>query len=475
MGQGIYDDDGKVEALEGIVLDISDRKAAEGTLKYNNEHDRWTGLHNREYLVSLLEKDIRMKRDSKKALIGINLDTLQVKASNYGFHYSQNLVKKAAEALSRYCTDKRLLCHARENRFAFYISDYDDRSEIAEFANAIVKTLRSVFATERTGGGIGILEIGHGEDVTDVELLMRRLLIASERYVGLFENDFQVCCYDEELEDLVNRERDIVEALSAIASGSRTNDELLLLYQPIVDLKSYSVQSFEVLSRLRSEKLGPVSPMEFIPIAEKTKLILPVGEIVIVKAFRFLNRLRELGYEEICISVNISVIQLLDPDFVNRLLELAGNMHIDPDHVVIEITESVFASDFNHINSIIGKLKKSGFHIAIDDFGTGYSSLARQRELHVDCMKIDKYFIDKLDTDLDRSITSDIISVAHKLGHCTVAEGVEKETQLQYLKEHGCDKVQGFLISRPITEEDVVRFLENEEKMSWNAVLMGTR
>jgi sensor c-di-GMP phosphodiesterase-like protein len=124
---------------------------------------------------------------------------------------------------------------------------------------------------------------------------------------------------------------------------------------------------------------------------------------------------------------------------------------------------------------IIEKLKKSGFHIAIDDFGTGYSSLARQRELHVDCMKIDKYFIDKLDTDLDRSITSDIISVAHKLGHCTVAEGVEKETQLQYLKEHGCDKVQGFLISRPITEEDVVRFLENEEKMSWNAVLMGTR
>ena len=105
--------------------------------------------------------------------------------------------------------------------------------------------------------------------MTDVELLMRRLLIASERYVGLFENDFQVCYYDEELEDLVNRERDIVEALSAIASGSRTNDELLLLYQPIVDLKSYSVQSFEVLSRLRSEKLGPVSPMEFIPIAEK--------------------------------------------------------------------------------------------------------------------------------------------------------------------------------------------------------------
>ncbi|HPZ04919.1 MAG TPA: EAL domain-containing protein, partial [Clostridiales bacterium] len=110
---------------------------------------------------------------------------------------------------------------------------------------------------------------------------------------------------------------------------------------------------------------------------------------------------------------------------------------------------------------IIEKLKKAGFHIAIDDFGTGYSSLARQRELHVDCMKIDKYFIDKLlETDLDKAITSDIISMAHKLGHCTVAEGVEYESQMRYLKEHGCDRIQGYLLSKPLAGEDALEFLK---------------
>lgn len=459
MGQGIYNDAGEVEALEGIVLDISDRKAIEDMLKYNNEHVRWTGLYNREYLVSLLEKDLRLKKDSKKALVGINLDTVQLLASNYGLNYTQNLIKKAAEALSRLCADNRILFHVRENRFAFYIFDYSDKSELAEFSKTVADMLGALFIAERLGGSIGILEIG--PDETDLEILMRRLLIASERYVGFFDKDFKACFYDENLEALVNRERDITEVLNAIASGIRANDDLVLVYQPIIDLKDDTVCGFEVLSRLKTEKLGLVSPLEFIPIAEKTKLILPVGERVIIKAFRFLNRLKENGYNDISITINISVIQLLDPDFTNRLLELAGDMRIDPKCVGIEITESVFASDFDHINSIIARLKKEGFYIAIDDFGTGYSSLARQRELHVDCMKIDKYFIDKLlYTEPDKAITSDIISMAHKLGHCAVAEGVEDMIQLRYLKEHGCDKVQGYLVSKPLSEEDAISFLK---------------
>lgn len=459
MGQGIYNDDGEVEALEGLVLDISDRKAIENTLKYNYEHDRWTGLYNRDYLVSLLEKEILLKKRSKMALIGINLDTVQLLASNYGFHYSQVLMKKAAEVLSRLCADNRMLFHARENRFAFYIYDYKDKNELLDFSNTLVKTLRSLFVTERIGGGIGILEIGHDDD--DVELLMRRLLISSEKNVGLFEEGFEVCFYDEELEAIVDRERDIIEALNAIASDSRTNDDLILLFQPIIDLKEDSVCGFEVLSRLKTEKLGIVPPLEFITIAEKTKLIIPVGEKVIAKSFGFLNRLREQGYDDISISINISVIQLLDPDFADRLFELVNRMRIEPKNIGIEITESVFSSDFDHINNIIEKLKKAGFHIAIDDFGTGYSSLARQRELHVDCMKIDKYFIDKLlETDLDKAITNDIISMAHKLGHCTVAEGVEYESQMRYLKEHGCDRIQGYLLSKPLAGEDALEFLK---------------
>jgi predicted signal transduction protein with EAL and GGDEF domain len=299
MGQGIYNDDGEVEALEGIVLDISDRKAIENTLKYNNEHDRWTGLYNRDYLVSLLEKDIKAKEKFKKALIGINLSMVQLLTANYGFQYSQNLIKKAAEALSQHCTDNRLLFQPRENRFIFYLFDYKDKNELVDFSDVIAETLESLFVTERIGGGIGILEIEQNQNEVDIDLLLRRLLIASERFVSLFGKDFEICFYDEELEALVNRERDIVEALNVIAADDHTNDDLFLQYQPIMNLRTGSIFGFEALARLRTEKLGLVSPLEFIPIAEKTKLILPIGEKVIVKAFRFLNKLKEHGYDEI--------------------------------------------------------------------------------------------------------------------------------------------------------------------------------
>ena len=465
LGQGIYNKQGRVVALEGIILDISDRKAIENTLKYNNEHDRWTGLYNREYLVSLLEKDAVLKKNSKKALIGINLSTIQLLTANYGYHYSQNLIKKAAEALSQHCIGNCLLFQPRENRFVFYLSDYKDKNELVDFSNAIAETLESFFETDRIGGGIGILEFGQEQNEVDVELLMRRLMIATEKSVSIFEKDFEICFYDEELEAMVNRERDIVEALNVIAADDYTNEDLFLQYQPIICLRTGTICGFEALARLKTKKLGFVSPVEFISIAEKTKLILPIGERVIVKAFRFLNKLKESGYDKLGVAINISAIQLVKPDFTNRLFELMSEMQIDPKNVHIEITESIFASDFDKINTIIEKLRSAGLQIAIDDFGTGYSSLARQKELKVDCLKIDKYFIDKLlDTDLNKAITSDIISMSHKLGHYTVAEGVECKSQLQYLKEHGCDRIQGYFISKPLDEKDAFEFLKKQEQ-----------
>ncbi|MGI6659264.1 MAG: EAL domain-containing protein [Dethiobacteraceae bacterium] len=461
IGQGIYNDAGEVEALEGIVFDISDRKAIEDALKYNYEHDRWTGLHNHDYLVALLEKDAKRKQKAKKALIGINLNMVQVVAANYGFQYAQNLIKKAAEALSQHCTDNCLLFHSRENSFVFYLFDYKDQKELVAFGNVIADTLGSIFITERIGGGIGILEIEQNQSELNVDLQLRRLLIASETSVSMFGRDFEICIYNEELEAIVNREREIVEALSAIAANDDTTDELFLQYQPIMNLRTGSIFGFEALGRLRTGKLGLVSPLEFIPIAEKTKLILPIGEKIIAKALCFLNRLNKLGYNEIGISLNISVIQLLSPNFTNRLFELISEIQVNMKNIYIEITESVFASDYDKINSILEIMRKAGLQIMIDDFGTGYSSLYREQELKADYMKIDKYFIDNLlCADQSKAITGDIISMAHKLGHCTIAEGVEHNIQLQYLQKHNCDKIQGFLISEPLDEDAAIMFLE---------------
>ena len=277
--------------------------------------------------------------------------------------------------------------------------------------------------------------------------------------------DFEISFYDDELEATINRERDIVEALNAIVMDINTTDELFLQYQPIINLSTDSIIGFEALARLRTEKYGLVSPLEFIPIAEKRKLIIPIGEMVLVKALRFLNKLKERGYDDIRVSINISVVELLNPDFINRFFDLIRHMQVNPRNIGIEITESVFITDSNSINHIIEKLKKAGLHIAIDDFGTGYSSLSREKELEVDSTKIDKYFIDRLlHTDLSKAITCDIISMSHKMGHTTIAEGVEDHVQLQYLREHGCDKVQGYLISKPLDEKDAIEFLDKYEK-----------
>jgi PAS domain S-box-containing protein len=276
-----------------IIQDISERKQIEMERKYISEHDRWTGLYNRDYLVSLLEKDTKLKKNYKSALIGIDLSMVQLLAINYGFQYTQNLIKKTAESLSQHCTDNRLLFHTRENCFVFYLFDYRDKNELADFSNIIADTLESLFVTERIGGGIGIIEIEPNQNEVDIELVLRRLLITAERSFSLFGKDFEVCFYDEKLEALVNRERDIVEALTIIAADDHTNDDMFLQYQPIMNLGTGSICSFEALARLKTEKLGLVSPVEFIPIAEKTKLIIPIGKIVILKAFCFLNKLKE--------------------------------------------------------------------------------------------------------------------------------------------------------------------------------------
>ncbi len=441
-----------------LIQDISERKKIESNLKYINEHDKWTGLYNRDYLGKMLQRDLEQMQMLKAALISVNLSTVQLLTVNYGFNYTRNLIKKAAVALSRYCNEKIMLFNTSENHFVFYLLDYEDKKALKEFSQVIADTLESLLVTERIGGGIGVLEIGNDSSL-NVDLLLRRLLIASERAINVFEKDFSVCFYDKEIEALVDREGEIRQELSRIAFDDNCG-ELFLQYQPILDLKTDSVCGFEALARLKTEKLGLVSPVEFIPIAEKTKLIIPIGKQIILSAFRFINKLKEHGYGDIDVSVNISAIQLFAPDFTKELLEMIRTMGVNPQNLVIEITESVFSSDYDYINNIIGKLRADGICIAIDDFGTGFSSLARERELNVNCLKIDKYFIDKLMiVGPSKAITGDIISMAHKRGHFAIAEGVETQEQKQYLLNNGCDKIQGYLVAKPLYEEEAIAML----------------
>ncbi len=459
MGQGIFNKLDKIEALEGIIIDISDRKEMEDKLRYINEHDAWTGLYNRRYLESVLTRESEAPFTEKAALISVNLNAMHALSLTYGFHYGLDLAKRISEELGAICADNCLLFNTHEYRFVFYKKGYKALSELFDFCRQIERKLDPLLSIDRINFGLGIIELDE-TNRHDVEPLLRKLLIASEEALLFSSDENPICVYDQDLERRISRRETLQHALSRIAT-EKHEDQLFLQYQPILDLQKNCICGFEALARYNNEELGLVSPLEFIPIIEKTKHIIPIGKIIAAKAFEFLHTLQRAGYGNLTVSINVSVVQLLSRHFVEELLQIITDSRVRPEQIMIELTESAFSSNFAEINRILGQLREYGIRSAIDDFGTGYSSLSRERELNVDCLKIDKAFIDKLMLrNPEQTITSDIISIGHKLGHFVVAEGVEHEKQLEYLRASGCDSIQGYLLSRPLDPQKALEFLE---------------
>ncbi|MCE1195354.1 EAL domain-containing protein [bacterium] len=459
LAQGVYKENGEVEALEGIMLDISDKKRMENTLKYSSDHDLWSGLYNRKYLHEVFAADQKAGRFKRRALIGINISSIFKLNLLYGYSYGQELIRKVAEALSENCNPKCEVFYIFENWFVIYGKGYDSQEQLLKICSAAARTIESVLRKERISVGIGVVEI-KPDDTVDLEVQLKRLLIASEKNMYTPTTDIVIDFFTSAMQERLDREEALSHELVQVAAGENV-DKLFLHYQPIFDLKSDKIIGFEALARFESEQFGGVSPLEFIPLAEKTKTITGLGDLVIYRAFDFLKNLETHGHHSTTIAINISALQLLREGFINRLDEQIKQKSINPKTIVLEITESVFASDFNEINRLLLALKEIGIKIAIDDFGTGYSSLARERDLNIDGLKIDKSFIDRLlEINTATAITTDIISMAHKLGHYVVAEGVEEQMQLEYLKQHGCDMIQGYLISKPVSEEEALKLLE---------------
>lgn len=452
LGEAIYNDTGAVEALAGIILDISDRKSAENQLRFAAEHDLWTGLYNRSHLELILNRDAHLPLREKRAVIGINLSSMYALSLSYGFSYSQTVLRKITGRLSRHSHQNRILFSSYEYRYVFYVKGYRGRDELESFCDTIAGEISPILGSERLGGGIGVLEIDESNR-SDVEMMLKNVLLATEIAMKSEEADVRVQFFDLSLAEQIRREENIERELVDI-SNDTASDRLYLLFQPVLDLKKDKICGFEALARLNSQYYGLVPPNEFIPIAEKSKLIIQLGDVIIFKALQFLKKLQSQGLGHVSVSINISAIQLLRADFSKNLIDKITRWRINPANVGLELTESIFASNYDEINRIVRSLREIGMKILIDDFGTGYSSLAREHEIYANCLKIDKHFIDKLlDASPDKAITSDIIAMGHKLGHSVIAEGVEYESQMQYLKDHGCDMIQGYLISKPLQED----------------------
>jgi len=456
QGQGIYDKDGNVICLEGLIIDITYRKNNEIKLKYLSEHNSLTGLFNLRTFEEIYSIN-NANRRGKSAIIMINVSTFSAINSTLGYRYGQKLIKDVSNCLLALAKEGFLLFHISIDHFVFYITNYEESQQLSDFCEKIIQTLDDKIYQKTISFNIGVIEIDK-YDREEAEGILKKAYYAAERKSNSYR--FSCCFFSKEMDKNLQREVAIIQALTKTIF-EENDPSLFMYYQPIVGLKTNEIVAFEALARYKSDSIGFVSPAEFIPIAEASQLILPLGKKIMKLVFSFAADLKQRGYESIVIAFNVSAIQLLSENFLIDLVNLVEETGVDPKNLKVEITESAFSDNYHEINEKLNKIQSMGMKIAIDDFGTGYSSLARERELNVNCLKIDKYFIDKLvNTSPKYAITGDIISMAHKLGHYVVAEGVEYEIQRQYLIEHDCDMMQGYLFSKPVNQEIAIGMLD---------------
>lgn len=424
-------------------------------LAYQAYHDLLTNLPNKRYYDRYMESQLKENKEEHQVLMVIDYRNLDFINTIYGYHSTENIITDTGRRIQRLCNSRMQVFHISYDRFALYIYEFQDYTEINRIANDCLDIMKDYAYSNQIGGNVGIYEFdGLTGDASEIL-----------KYATIAANDirkderFLVNYFDKKVEQAIRREEKIEYELQRIIYNGTYSDCLYLEFQPMVDLITGKVAGFEALARLNTTSLGRIAPLEFIAVAEKTNLIVQLGEKVLYLATDFLTALSREGFADMNVAVNVSGIQLLKADFVTSVKRIIEETGISPKNLDLELTESVFANDFTYLNSVLVKLQDMNIDIYIDDFGTGYSSFQRGSDINGVTIKIDKIFIDKLETDEKRAVASDIIAMAHKLGHRVVAEGVESLKQLEYLKIHGCDFVQGYIYSKPLPFQDAIEYL----------------
>ncbi len=445
----------------GLLMGVlsANRKKNETLIRYSY-YDAVTGLPNKTYFEELFVRSPNGNGNGKKAclLVDCNLDLLSMAV---GYQYSEMILKECAASLLQVEDPVQHVFHLGAARFLLYVEDYNERQDLVALGQQVIDRLRQPLQAKRKGVAVGIVEIDHKE--LDANTIIRRATIAAS---STRESDNEgYAFFDNSMEEKLLRENIIERELGAAVDSNSIAESIYLVYQPIVELRQNRIVGLEALTRMRSAQLGNVSPAEFVPIAEQTGLIIPLGQHILRLACGFLAELRKLGYEDLKMSINISLVQLLQDSFVSDVFAITQAVGVEPGHLTLEITESLLMDEYGAINDKLADLADLGIQIAIDDFGTGYSSLSRTQGLRIHGIKIDKSFIDSLLLiEPEQAITRDIITMAHRQGLFVVAEGVEDLSQREYLCSNNCDFMQGYLFSKPLAPEGVIRLLEQDKR-----------
>lgn len=439
-------------------MDITHRKTVEAELRHRASHDALTQLPNRNLLTQKLDQSLlRIKADptQKFAVLFLDLNRFKLVNDSLGHQVGDQLLTSIARRLETLVRGDDTIARLGGDEFVILLSRVRSEADAIMVAERIEALLQEPFQVDEhvlfTSVSTGIA-MGHPNYNQGVDLL-RDADIAM--YSAKSRNSKDKETYTLFAEDMYQRVSGQLKLESELHHALE-RDEFQLYYQPIVSLKNGQINGFEALIRWFKPGQGVVSPADFIPIAEDTGLIVPMGEWILQTAYQQLVQWRQLSpmFESLKVSVNVSTLQLMDPKFLNRLDEILMQSGWNRRGLQIELTESIFMGDVDGIIEVLNQLKARNIELCIDDFGTGYSSLSYLHHFPIDHLKIDRAFVNRIqEAGEQREIAETVITLAHQLGMDTIAEGIELPHQLHQLKSMGCEAAQGYFLAKPLNQE----------------------
>ena len=439
------------------------RRMAAEKLEYIAYHDTLTELPNDAYLADWLRKEIA---NNGTGIIGrIYINNLDEVNDAFGYDIGNQLIHLVAGELVREAIAHTgsVIAHLGEGRFCFVVPGVANAEKAAELADTVQTALTRITEVQsiliHVSATIGfVLYPEHGTDPTELMQNADNAIVAA-RTDG--QNGW--CLYDEQMKEVL-RDR---MTLTAQLRQAISNGEFLLLYQPKLSVVTGKVKSFEALIRWHSPVLGMVRPDKFIPLAEQNGLIGPIDEWVMREGCRFAKRLRDSGWSNVTVAINVGGGQFAAEDFLDGVRNTIAEIGIPNQAIEIEITETAVISSLEQAIEKISQLRESGIRIALDDFGVRYSTLSYLLRLPFDTLKVDKSFVDNIGvTNHGTDIVRMIIELAHLLGKEVVAEGVESRDQYDILSKLHCDIIQGYYFSKPLNETNALEYLRREERWS---------
>lgn len=425
---------------------------------YAYKFDTVTGLCNEYHFKEMVSKFLINVKDKSQraAFVVVDLDDFKYVNDSFGHDFGDLLLKEVAKIIMTVIPKNAIACRYSGDTFLIFLPQAKNKKEILSTTRYLYNELDKpnvvngnvIYLTTSMGAAI------YPDQGTDYLTLLKN---ADAAMYEAKRNSTRECqFFNESFRDKVNRIYNIQKELRT----ALTNKEIYVVFQPKVAFEDSRVNGFEALVRWNNKKFGNISPAEFIPLAESSKMILKIGSFVIEEVFRKVKFLLVKGKRNFKIAVNLSEMQLREDVVLVQLKTLLNKYKISPSYIEVEITETMLMKSFEKNIKILDEIKRLGISIALDDFGTGYSSLNYLTKLPIDVLKIDRSFVvDLMDDPKSRCIVENIINLSHQLGIEVVAEGIEEKSQVEYLKEIFCDIGQGYYYSKPRSFEEIVNLI----------------